>query len=124
MTKNKPQPEQEPEITEDVDIGGVEQPQEQEEIKEQQNYLEDLQRVQAEFQNYMKRVEKERILLTDFAKRDLLLKMLALQDEFEVALAAFQNAEDKQELVKGVEMLFNHLQKILESEQVRVVESL
>src|SRR3989344_4637477 len=118
MAKKPTQPEQKPEITEDAEQ------QQQEESKEQHNYLEDLQRVQAEFQNYMKRVEKERVLLGDFAKRELLLQMLSLQDEFEVALVAFQNAEDKQELVKGVEMLYNHLQKILDSEQVRKVESL
>lgn len=97
--------------------------QESEETQEN-NYLEDLQRVQAEFENYMKRVEKERVLLTDFAKRELLLKMLSLQDEFDVALGAMRNAEDKDEMLKGVEMLHQQLHKMLESEQVREVEAL
>ena len=93
-------------------------------LGKENNYLEDLQRVQAEFSNYMKRVEKERILLGDFAKRDLLLKLLEIVDEFEVALNAMKQAEDKNEILKGVEMLHGKMWKILDGESVRAINAL
>lgn len=93
-------------------------------LGKENNYLEDLQRVQAEFSNYMKRVEKERILLGDFAKRELLLKLLEIVDEFEVALNAMKNVEDKDEILKGVEMLHGKMRKILDGESVRVINAL
>ena len=103
----------------------------QEELKElekedketKQDYLSDLQRVQAEFENYMKRVEKERVLLGDFAKRELLLKFVNIVDEFEAAIHVIKDAEDKTEILKGVEMLFKNMHKVLESEHVKVINA-
>ena len=97
---------------------------EEEDKQEGQTYLDDLKRVQAEFENYMKRVEKERMLIADYGKRDLLLKLLNVVDEFDVAISSMKQSEDKEEILKGVEMLSKHLGKMLESEHVRKIEAL
>ena len=64
------------------------------ETKEQSNetgLLEQLQRLQAEFSNYKKRVEKKRDQLYLLAKGDMILKILPVLDDFERMLAHHKN---------------------------------
>lgn len=80
------------------------------------NFLEDLQRVQAEFENYIKRVEKEKEQDKLKVKSELLLKLINVKEDLEKAL---ENIEDK-----GIEMIYNNLKKILEEENVSEIKSL
>ena len=92
------------------------------EVKE--TYLEDLKRVQAEFENYMKRVERERQQLIVLGKQDLLLKILQVYDDVERALQAARTSEHKEEIVKGIEMMFKQFTKLLDEETVVPITSL
>src|SRR3989338_10427892 len=60
---------------------------------------EDLQRLQAEFENYRKRAEKETAEFSNYAKAGLIAKLLPLLDTFEIALRSakikdFQDAKN------------------------------
>jgi molecular chaperone GrpE len=65
-----------------------------------------LQRRQAEFENYRRRVERERGELLEFAAMDTVKSLLPVLDDFERALKV--ESADK-ELVKGMELIYQRL---------------
>lgn len=80
-----------------------------------------LQRLQAEFENYKKRVEKEKKEIVKYAEANLIYKLLPILDTFEIAL---RNTNDHEKFVKGVEMIYAQLFSALESEGLKPIESL
>ena len=78
-----------------------------------------LQRVQADFENYKKRVEKEKSEFVNYAKKDMILKLLPILDNFELAL---KNKE--KEFHKGVELIYAQIVSILEKEGVKTINPL
>ncbi|MDI6738047.1 MAG: nucleotide exchange factor GrpE [Nanoarchaeota archaeon] len=91
-----------------------------------QDYIEQLQRLQAEFENFKKREEREKERHRDFAKAGLLLKLLNLNDDFERTLAVLENEKcvpnDKSCVIKeGIGMIAHHLKKVLAEEGVQPI---
>ena len=84
-------------------------------IDENKGFLEDLQRVQADFENYIKRVEREKEQLKLHAKSELLLKLIDIKEDFERAL---DKADD------GVKMIYNNLNKILKEEGIKEIPAI
>jgi molecular chaperone GrpE len=82
---------------------------------------ETLQRLQAEFENYRKRVDKEKDEFVKYAKADLICKILPILDTFEIA---FRNTNDREKFVKGMEMVYAQLFSGLEAEGLRPIEAL
>lgn len=78
-----------------------------------------VQRVQAEFENYKKRVEKEKAEFTRIACSGLIEELLPILDTFELAL---KNTEDKEEFVKGVEMIYAQLFSTFEKIGLKPIE--
>lgn len=85
------------------------------------DYTNHLKRLQAEFENYCKRVEKERKDFSGFASEKLITKLLLVIDDFERALPLLKNAPE--ETRKGVEMIFKNLHKILDEESVKAIKT-
>ncbi len=84
----------------------------------EEELTETIKRVQAEFENYKKRVEREKADAAKFANMDLLAELLTILDDFERAPIA----EIKDEKVrKGMEMISGNFRKILEGEGVKPV---
>lgn len=83
------------------------------------DYTDHLKRLQAEFENYCKRVENERKDIVGFASERLIVKLLLVIDDFERALNQLKDvpAETK----KGIELIFRNLHKILDEERVEVI---
>jgi molecular chaperone GrpE len=81
---------------------------------------ETLQRLQAEFENYKKRVEREKEEFLRYAKADLITKLLPILDSFELAL---KNTSDKEKFIKGVELIFAQLHSLLESEGLKPIKA-
>src|SRR3989344_2566557 len=86
----------------------------EEETKLKEEYLDHLQRLQAEFQNYQKKIEQEKLEFIKYAKQDLILKLLGIIDNFERALS---NKENKEEFSKGIELIFKQLKSTLEKKE-------
>ena len=82
--------------------------------KENDEYLNSLKRLKAEFENYQKRVEKESTERRKYGSEDLILKLLKLKDNFERSL---EHAKDDN-FGKGIKMILNEFEKILEGEGV------
>ncbi|MEA2037382.1 MAG: nucleotide exchange factor GrpE [Nanoarchaeota archaeon] len=80
-----------------------------------------LQRMQAEFENYKRYVEKQKAEFVKYAKDDMIVKLLPLLDSFEIAL---RNTQNNEKFVKGVELIFGQLYNLLVSEGLRPIECL
>ena len=63
----------------------------EEETRLKEEYLNDLKRITAEFQNYQKRIEQEKIEFLKYSKKDLIIKLLDILDNFERALSNKNN---------------------------------
>lgn len=86
-------------------------------------YLEQLQRLQAEFINYRNRADKEKQDLVKYAKEELILKLLDVLDNFERAIDAMSKAKDVKTCVEGIEMILGQLRSILEQEGLKAIEA-
>ena len=83
-------------------------------------YLERLQRLMAEFDNYRKRSEKEKADSYDFAVSNTVAELLPIVDNFERALQV--ESEDKN-FYTGVQMIYKQLMGILEKLHVTPIEA-
>jgi molecular chaperone GrpE len=92
---------------------------------ERDEYLDTLRRVQAEFENYRKRVIKEQTALVDRATEGLVEKLLPVLDSFELALKNVDAADsDEIENVrKGVELVYAELFDVLEKAGLSRIEA-
>jgi molecular chaperone GrpE len=92
---------------------------------ERDDYLETLRRVQAEFENYRKRVIKEQTALVDRATEGLVDQLLPVLDSFELALRNLDTAggEDGENVRKGVELVYAELFGVLEKAGLARVEA-
>jgi molecular chaperone GrpE len=74
-------------------------------------------RLQAEFENYKKRVAKENDMLKDTTVGDVMLKLLPIVDEFEIAISCMGEPEQK-EFRHGMELIYSKLLDLLKKEGV------
>ncbi len=81
---------------------------------------ETLQRVQADFENYRKRMEKEKEEFTKYASSKLIAEVLPILDSFELAIKNKKNSDD---FVKGVEMIYSQLSSLLEKQGLNQIEA-
>src|SRR5205823_8644381 len=74
--------------------------------REAAEYREHLQRLQAEFDNYRKRVIKEQTRTMDMAPEPLVRKLLEVLDEFDLALMHAERNPEFDKLLHGVELVY------------------
>ncbi|TXT55137.1 MAG: Protein GrpE [Candidatus Thorarchaeota archaeon] len=91
--------------------------------KEADELLDRLQRLQAEFDNYRKRMDSRFTDAAKFASEGILLKMLDVYDNICRALET-DFEQDPQAARKGIEAIERQLSKIFEQEHVTPIESL
>jgi len=87
-------------------------------------YLEHLQRLQAEFDNYRKRVLKEQTRAVEMASEPLVRRLLEVLDEFDLALMAAEQKPDFDRFLHGVELVYAKLQDILRSEGLERIQAM
>ncbi|MBN1503884.1 MAG: nucleotide exchange factor GrpE [Candidatus Eisenbacteria bacterium] len=87
-----------------------------------EEYLEHLQRLQAEFANYRKRAIKEMRESCDSGKAELVCKLLPVLDDFERALESLTQDAGNQETTKGVGLIYEKLRSVLQAEGLEHVE--
>jgi len=87
----------------------------EEERKRNEEYLTSLRYLQADFENYRKRVDREIRELEEFSTLGLVRKLIPVLDDLDLAVASATKAEDKG-LLEGVKMVQKNLGSALESE--------
>jgi len=86
-------------------------------------YLNRLKYLQADFENYQKRVEREREELVKRGSEELILKLLSVVDDLERAVEAGKSSSNKEVLVSGVEMVLKEFQAALAEEGLSQIEA-
>lgn len=96
-----------------------------EEIQRQRDeYYDLLLRKTAEFENYRKRIDRERQATSEAAAADLLVELLPLVDDMERAIAADAGGEGSEPYRRGVELIHRQLLEVLRKRGVRPIEAL
>lgn len=87
--------------------------------KEKKDYM----FLMADFDNFRKRVKREKEELLRNGSEKVLAGLLPIVDDFERGLEATKSAEDAQAVRQGMELIYNKLVKYLEQNGVKAMES-
>jgi molecular chaperone GrpE len=90
---------------------------------EAESYLDDLRRLQAEFDNYRKRMLREQTARIASASQALVARLLPVLDNFELAVSHAEQSRDFDRMLKGVEMVFGELREVLQAEGLVKIEA-
>jgi len=90
---------------------------------EAESYLDDLRRLQADFDNYRKRTLREQTARTASASQALVARLLPVLDNFELAVSHAEQSRDFDRMLKGVEMVFGELREVLQGEGLVKIEA-
>ena len=102
----------------DVDNGTTEKKLQGELKNENDKFL----RLFAEFENYKKRTNKERIELFKTASMDVMVSLLPILDDFERALNHIDEDKEAEDLRKGVMLIYQKLLSTLEQKGLSVMK--
>ena len=90
--------------------------------RERDQFRQMLQRVQADFVNYKRRAEDDREELHKFATSRLLLKLLPVLDDFNLAIDHAAKADADSSWLEGIKLIHRKLHSLAESESVTKME--
>ena len=91
--------------------------------QEAAGYLEHLQRLQAEFDNYRKRVLKEQTQAVELAAQPTMRRLLEVLDDFELALIHASEKPDFDRFLHGVELVYAKLMDALKAEGMQRIDA-
>ena len=95
----------------------------EEEKAKAQNYLDQLLRLQADFENYRKRTEKEKPLLISFGKAEVLKSLLPMYDNLLKAKGEFnKEGADLKHLKHGLSMILEEVEKSFKAQGLKVLD--
>ncbi|TKC08338.1 nucleotide exchange factor GrpE [Pedobacter polaris] len=97
----------------------------EEKLKQENSELNDKYlRLFAEFDNYKRRTQKERVELLQTAGKDVVVSLLPVLDDFERALKATENATEVSAIREGIMLVQTKLKSILNQKGLKEMESL
>jgi len=94
----------------------------QKEREKSENYLRRLQYLQADFENYRKRAEREMGEVKRYGNERLLSDLLVVVDELELGLEKAREGDNSPALVEGISMVLKRFQGLLAKEGVIRIE--
>jgi len=114
-----------PEKAEEVTVAEEEAKAREAELLEQvAKWKDDYLRLMAEFDNYRKRILKEKIDLTKSAGEKIIIGLLPIVDDFERALKSFENSPDCKTMKEGIELIYNKFVDFLKQQGIREIDAL
>lgn len=81
-------------------------------------------RLFAEFDNFKRRTQKERVELLQTAGKEVILSMLPVLDDFDRANKATENATDIAAIREGIQLVHSKLKSILSQKGLKEMESI
>lgn len=117
------------EVLEDVQVISLEEKiltleAELKQSKDQSNeHFAHLQRLQAEFDNYRKRTQKEKEETVKYAAERIIEAMIPILDNFERAVNSTKTNQDFNAFAQGIEMISKQMQNTLAREGLTVIEA-
>jgi molecular chaperone GrpE len=91
------------------------------EKKRSEEYLTRLKYLQADFENLKKRFDRQMTEAKNYGTERLVLELLDVVDELELALKTAQSADSAKLLIDGVQMTLKKFRKVLEQEGVSTI---
>ncbi len=88
-----------------------------------EKYLKNWQKAQADYENLLKRVQKEQEKLSVQLKERLILGLIEIFEDFERIVEASSDQKDSENVVKGMRMVLDKLWGFLKSEGVSRIET-
>ena len=124
ILSNEPEAQEQTE-TEEAEQAAPETPEQRiERLEKRVAELEDIRlRQMAEFDNYCRRTNKEKLELMDTASEKLLVDILPLVDDFERARAAMGKTEDINSLREGIDLIYNKFIAWLDKQDVHAIDT-
>ncbi len=95
-----------------------------EEKKRAEEYLANWQRAQADFINYKRRAEQERLEFNNYANANLVLSILPVLDDLERAIKAIPEEFNKHDWVEGIKLVERKFKTTLEGQGVKPILAL
>jgi molecular chaperone GrpE len=92
--------------------------------REHEELLDTTRRLQADFENYRKRVLREQTALVERSTEGLVEQLLPVLDSFELALANLENREVDESVHKGIELVFAELRGVLAKAGLERIDAL
>ncbi|MEM2915143.1 MAG: nucleotide exchange factor GrpE, partial [Candidatus Bathyarchaeia archaeon] len=86
-------------------------------------YLDRLKYLQADFENYRKRVEKELVEVAQRSNEKLIVNLLNVMDDLERAIETGKKTKNVKALLEGVGMVYKNLQTMLEQEGLKRIDA-
>jgi molecular chaperone GrpE len=80
-------------------------------------------RLQAEFDNFKKRKEKESLDFRKYANENFIQELLIVIDDFDRAIAAAEQTHKLEDFLKGVELIFEKFLGVLKKKGVKEIEA-
>jgi len=93
------------------------------EQKRSEEYLNRLKYLQADFDNYRKKILKDMEDFVKHASEKLIYKLLDILDDLGKAIKIGTEVQDKKDLLNGITLVFEELKKILEKEGLKEIDS-
>ncbi len=91
--------------------------------KELSEYKDKYIRLYAEFENYKKRVQKDRTELIKYGSEPLMIELLTVLDNLEMALSHANEHSSIESLIQGVELTLKEFRKVLGKFGVKEIEA-
>jgi len=122
--ENKKEPEGEKQEEKIVSLKESEYLELQEEANKAKEYWDRILRLQADFENTRKRLEKEKQDFLKFANEGIIQELLNVLDDLERTVELAQTKhQDLPAFLKGVEMILAHLYELLKDNGVKPIEA-
>ncbi len=87
-------------------------------------HMDRIKRLQADFENYKKRVQKEREELVRLLEDHVLLELIPLYDNFERAFRHFTRNNDKDAFIEGIEKIFSQFHEFLNRKGIEPIKAM
>ena len=90
---------------------------------EKDEYYDKWLNVHAEYENTKKRLEKEKYEHIRFANEGIIARLFPIMDNFDMAFAAMEKAEDKGAMLEGIKLVQKEFHRVLEDSGVKKIET-
>ena len=94
------------------------------EKKKSKDYFDRFLRLQAEFDNAKKRIQREQLEFVKYANEQIIVELLGILDDLERSVEAREtNHQDPEAFLKGIEMILSHVYELLKKNNVHPIEA-
>jgi molecular chaperone GrpE len=91
--------------------------------RERDDLLDTTRRLQADFENYRKRVTREQTALIERSTEGLLEQLLPVLDSFELAVRNLEGSDVDEKVAKGIELVYAELMSVVERSGLQRIEA-